>query len=43
MSNPPCFSWTALNTSKLHFNELGADFRCVATEIETLSNEFSEN
>jgi len=33
----------ALNTSKLRFNEPGSDFRCVATEIETLSNGFSEN
>ncbi len=33
----------ALNTSKLHSNELGYDFRYVATEIGMLSNGFSEN
>ena len=33
----------ALNTSKQHSNELGSDFRCVATEIGTLSNGFFEN
>ncbi|AEM58697.1 hypothetical protein HAH_4022 [Haloarcula hispanica ATCC 33960] len=31
----------ALNTSKLHCNELASDFRYVPTEIGTLSNGFS--
>jgi len=43
MSKPPCFSLMALNISKLRFSEQGSDFRCVATEIGTLSNEFFEN
>lgn len=33
----------ALNTSKLHCNELGSDFRYVATEIGMLSNGFFES
>ncbi len=33
----------ALNTSKLRCNELASDFRCVATEIGTLSSEFFES
>ncbi len=33
----------ALNTFKLHCNELDSDFRCVATEIGTLSNGFFES
>ncbi len=37
------FSSTALNTSKLHFNELDSDFKYVATEIGTLSNGFFES
>ncbi len=43
MSKPPFFLLMALNTSKLHFNELDSDFRCVATEIGTLSSGFFEN
>jgi len=43
MSKLPSFSSTALNTSKLHCSELTSDFRCVATEIGTLSNGFFEN
>ena len=34
----PYFWLLELNTSKLHFPEPGSDFRCVATEIGTLSN-----
>jgi hypothetical protein len=33
----------ALNTSKLHCNELDSDFRRVATEIGMPSNGFFEN
>gem|GEM_PF-4956987 len=43
MSKTPSFSSTALNTSKLHCNELDSDFRCVATEIATLSSGSFEN
>ncbi len=32
-----------LNTSKPRCNELGSDFKCVATEIATSSNEFFGN
>jgi putative transposase len=39
MSKLPNFSSTAQNISKLHFPELDSDFRCVATEIGTLSSE----
>jgi NTE family protein len=36
-------SYVDFNTSKLRFSKLVTDFRCVATEIGTLSNGFSEN
>ncbi|SDY01767.1 hypothetical protein SAMN05216564_11727 [Halopenitus persicus] len=38
MSKLLSFSLMALNTSKLRFPEPDSDFRCVATEIGTLSN-----
>ena len=38
MSKPQSSSLMALNTSKLHCNELDSDFRCVATEIAMPSN-----
>jgi len=40
MSKPPYFWSMALKPPKLHFNELDSDFRCLATEIGTLSNGF---
>jgi len=42
MSKHPNFSSMVLNTSKLHYNELVSDFKCVATEIGTPSNGFFE-
>ena len=43
MSELLSFSSMTLNTSKPRYNELDSDFRCVATEIATPSNEFFEN
>jgi len=43
MSKPPCFWLMEHDTSKLHCNEQGSDFRYLATEIEMSSNGFSEN
>jgi hypothetical protein len=43
MSNPPYFSSMALSTSKLHWPDLGSDFKLNGLEIGTLSSEFSEN
>jgi len=39
----PSFTLTVLNITKQRCNELGSDFRCVATEIVTPSNGLSEN
>jgi transposase-like protein len=43
MSKLPGFSEMVLSTSKLHYTEMASDFRCVVTEIGTLSNESFEN
>ena len=42
-SKLPCFSSMAPSISKLHSAEQGSDFKCVATEIGTLSNGSSAN
>jgi hypothetical protein len=39
----PCFSSMAPTISKLHTTEVASDFRCVATEIGTLSDGFFES
>ena len=43
MSNLPCFSSMALNTSKLRWPELHSDFKLNGLEIGTPSNEFFES
>ena len=43
MSKLLSFSSMALNIFKPRYDELDFDFRYVATEIATLSNEFFEN
>jgi len=43
MSKTLNFLSIALNTTKLHCNELASDFRYVATEIGTLSSESFES